>query len=108
MQQAFAPIRALIHEAGLEPYDVAQRCGELKFVLLTYAEHSGEFGLRFVLRSKQFLAALQVFEVKQIGVCQMRGYDVLQCRKHGFDSAGEFFVPIIEQVFDDLALQVGL
>ena len=59
MQQAFAPIRALIHEAGLEPYDVAQRCGELKFVLLTYAEHSGEFGLRFVLRSKQFLAALQ-------------------------------------------------
>lgn len=59
MQQAFAPIRALICEAGLEPYNVAQRCGELKFVLLTYAEHSGELGLRFVLRSKQSLGALQ-------------------------------------------------
>ncbi len=59
MQQAFAPIRALIAQAGLEPYEVAQRRGELKFVLLTLAEHSGELMLRFVLRSRLSLAALQ-------------------------------------------------
>ena len=59
MQQAFAPIRVLIAQAGLAPYDVAQRRGELKFVLLTLAEHSGELGLRFVLRSRKSLAALQ-------------------------------------------------
>ncbi|MEW5838749.1 MAG: 23S rRNA (uracil(747)-C(5))-methyltransferase RlmC [Pseudomonadota bacterium] len=59
MRQAFAPIRAFISQAGLDPYDVAQRRGELKFVLLTLAEHSGEFMLRFVLRSSQALPALQ-------------------------------------------------
>lgn len=60
MQSAFAPIGDFISTAGLEPYDVAARRGELKFVLLTHAEHSGELGLRFVLRSRQSLAALQV------------------------------------------------
>ena len=59
MQQAFAPIRAFISQAGLAPYDVAQRRGELKFILLTLAEHSGEFMLRFVLRSPQALPALR-------------------------------------------------
>ncbi len=59
MQAAFALIGEFIARAGLAPYNVAARCGELKFVLLTYAEHSGELGLRFVLRSKQSLAALQ-------------------------------------------------
>ena len=59
VQAAFAPIGEFISQAGLEPYDVAERRGELKFVLLTHAEHSGELGLRFVLRSRQSLAALQ-------------------------------------------------
>jgi len=59
LQAAFAPIRGFISQAGLEPYDVAARRGELKFVLFTYAEHSGELGLRFVLRSRLSLAALQ-------------------------------------------------
>jgi 23S rRNA (uracil747-C5)-methyltransferase len=59
LQAAFAPIREFISQAGLAPYDVAARRGELKFVLLTHAAHSGEFGLRFVLRSRQSLAALR-------------------------------------------------
>ncbi len=59
LQAAFSPIGEFISRAGLEPYDVAVRRGELKFVLLTHAEHSGELGVRFVLRSRQSLAALQ-------------------------------------------------
>jgi 23S rRNA (uracil747-C5)-methyltransferase len=63
LQAAFAPLRDFISRAGLEPYDVAQRRGELKFVLLTHAEHDdpgmGALMLRFVLRSRQGLVALQ-------------------------------------------------
>jgi len=59
VQAAFAPIGEFISQAGLEPYDVAARCGELKFVLLSHAAHSDELMLRFVLRSRQRLAALQ-------------------------------------------------
>ena len=60
MQQAFAPIRAFISQLDLPPYAVAARRGELKFILLTLAEHSGELMLRFVLRSTRHLAALKV------------------------------------------------
>ncbi|OYY75194.1 MAG: 23S rRNA (uracil(747)-C(5))-methyltransferase RlmC [Gammaproteobacteria bacterium 28-57-27] len=59
LRAAFAPLREFISQAGLEPYNVVERRGELKFVLLTHAEHSGELVLRFVLRSRQPLAALQ-------------------------------------------------
>lgn len=59
LQAAFAPLRDFISRAGLEPYDVAQRRGELKFVLLTHAEHDHGLMLRFVLRSRQGLAVLR-------------------------------------------------
>ena len=60
MQQAFAPIRAFISQLDLPPYAVAARRGELKFILLTLAEHSGDLMLRVVLRSTRHLAALKV------------------------------------------------
>lgn len=59
MRQAFAPIRAFITRVGLAPYDIARRQGELKFVLLTHAAHSGELMLRLVLRSRQLLSSIQ-------------------------------------------------
>src|SRR5205085_10777035 len=49
MQRAFAPIKTFITQPRIEPYDVDRRRGELKFVLLTYAAHSGRMLLRFVL-----------------------------------------------------------
>lgn len=60
---AFAPvfsaIKDVIRLAKLEPYQVAARRGELKFILLSQSQHSGRFMLRFVLRSKNHQAALQ-------------------------------------------------
>ncbi len=60
---AFAPvfsaIKDVIRLAKLEPYQVAARRGELKFILLSQSQHSGRFMLRFVLRSRNHQAALQ-------------------------------------------------
>ncbi|MEW5287892.1 23S rRNA (uracil(747)-C(5))-methyltransferase RlmC [Erwinia papayae] len=54
----FAQLKPFIARAGLTPYNVARRRGELKFILLTESSHSGELMLRFVLRSKEKLAQL--------------------------------------------------
>jgi 23S rRNA (uracil747-C5)-methyltransferase len=56
---AFAPIAAFITRARIAPYDVGARRGELKYVLLTLAAHSGELMLRFVLRSQEPLARIR-------------------------------------------------
>lgn len=57
---AFSPIKRFIGAARLTPYDITSRRGELKFVLLTLAEHSGELMLRFVLRSREALGRMQL------------------------------------------------
>ncbi|MDN0121964.1 23S rRNA (uracil(747)-C(5))-methyltransferase RlmC [Yersinia aleksiciae] len=60
---SFAPVLAVIKtfiaRAGLTPYNVARKRGELKFLLLTESTYSGELMLRFVLRSETKLAQLQ-------------------------------------------------
>lgn len=61
--QSFAPVfaclRPFIARAGLTPYSVARRRGELKYLLLTESRHSGEMMLRFVLRSRAKLEQLR-------------------------------------------------
>ena len=59
MQRCFPVLAQLITAARIEPYDVAGRRGELKFVLLTLAEHSGELMVRFVLRSQEPIARIR-------------------------------------------------
>ena len=59
LQASFAPLKAFITRAAIEPYDLATRRGELKYVLVTLAEHSGELMVRFVLRSQEPLARLR-------------------------------------------------
>jgi len=51
MQQVLARIERWIAEAGVPPYRIDKKRGELKFVLLTRSEYSGQYLLRFVLRS---------------------------------------------------------
>lgn len=59
---SFAPVFALlkpfIARAGLTPYNVARKRGELKFLLLTESTQGGMM-LRFVLRSGEKLAQLR-------------------------------------------------
>ncbi|WP_145539877.1 23S rRNA (uracil(747)-C(5))-methyltransferase RlmC [Yersinia alsatica] len=55
----FAVLKIFIARAGLTPYNVARKRGELKFLLLTESTYSGELMLRFVLRSETKLAQLR-------------------------------------------------
>ncbi|CAI2155213.1 23S rRNA (uracil(747)-C(5))-methyltransferase RlmC [Serratia fonticola] len=60
---SFAPIFAVMKDfiprAGLTPYNVARKRGELKYLLLTESTFSGGLMLRFVLRSDSKLAQLR-------------------------------------------------
>lgn len=58
LQAAFEPLRPFIRSAGIRPYALAERRGELKYLLLTIAP-SGELGLRFVLRSREPLSRIE-------------------------------------------------
>lgn len=57
-QPIFAALRPFIARAGLTPYNVARKRGELKYLLLTGSSQGGMM-LRFVLRSTTKLAQLR-------------------------------------------------
>ncbi|UHM90037.1 23S rRNA (uracil(747)-C(5))-methyltransferase RlmC [Rahnella victoriana] len=55
----FSVLKTFIARAGLTPYHVARKRGELKFLLLTESQKDGGIMLRFVLRSDTKLAQLR-------------------------------------------------
>jgi len=55
----FSVLKTFIARAGLTPYNVARKRGELKFLLLTESQKDGGMMLRFVLRSETKLAQLR-------------------------------------------------
>ena len=55
----FSALKPFIARAGLTPYNVARKRGELKYLLLTESQHSGGMMLRFVLRSESKLEQLR-------------------------------------------------
>lgn len=56
-EPVFAALKPFIARAGLTPYNVARKRGELKYLLLTESQHGGMM-LRFVLRSAAKLEQL--------------------------------------------------
>lgn len=55
----FTRLKSFIARAGLTPYNVARKHGELKFLLLSESQKTGDMMLRFVLRSETKLAQLR-------------------------------------------------
>lgn len=55
----FAALQAFIRLVRLQPYDIAQRRGELKYLLINRSHYDGKLMLRFVLRSKAQLDAIR-------------------------------------------------
>ncbi|WP_142501591.1 23S rRNA (uracil(747)-C(5))-methyltransferase RlmC [Klebsiella sp. 2680] len=55
----FTALKPFIARAGLTPYNVARRRGELKYLLLSESQRDGGMMLRFVLRSESKLAQLR-------------------------------------------------
>jgi 23S rRNA (uracil747-C5)-methyltransferase len=54
----FEPLHRFVAELGIEPYDVPDRRGELKYLIVTHSP-DGEHLVRFVLRSDRHLADLR-------------------------------------------------
>lgn len=52
-------IKKLLSEFKIIPYDVKNKSGELKYLLITYSKSTNELLLRFVLRSKESLDRLR-------------------------------------------------
>lgn len=59
LRATFPALAEFITLARIAPYDVPERRGELKYLLLTVAEASGELMLRFVLRSREALGRIE-------------------------------------------------
>ncbi|AWH87474.1 23S rRNA (uracil(747)-C(5))-methyltransferase RlmC [Limnobaculum parvum] len=59
MRDAFPHLKQFIARAGLTPYNVERKRGELKFILLTESRLNGGLMLRFVLRSETKLQQLR-------------------------------------------------
>ncbi|MGC6229280.1 23S rRNA (uracil(747)-C(5))-methyltransferase RlmC [Hafnia paralvei] len=55
----FDVLKVFIARAGLTPYNVARKRGELKYLLLTESQKNSQLMLRFVLRSDAKLAQLR-------------------------------------------------
>lgn len=55
----FSALQRFIRTAALEPYDIGQRRGELKYLLINRSQYDGGVMLRFVLRSKSRLDAIR-------------------------------------------------
>ncbi|WP_213715981.1 23S rRNA (uracil(747)-C(5))-methyltransferase RlmC [Cedecea lapagei] len=58
-EPVFAALKPFIARAGLTPYNVARKRGELKYLLLTESLADGGMMLRFVLRSESKLEQLR-------------------------------------------------
>lgn len=58
-EPVFTALKPFIARAGLTPYNVARKRGELKYLLLTESQADGGMMLRFVLRSESKLEQLK-------------------------------------------------
>jgi len=60
LQTAFSIIREWIRQTQLMPYNVLERRGELKYLIISIDEHTNAMMCRFVLRSTNALAAMRL------------------------------------------------
>ncbi|HBK4767828.1 TPA: 23S rRNA (uracil(747)-C(5))-methyltransferase RlmC [Serratia liquefaciens] len=94
----FAVLKSFIARAGLTPYNVARRRGELKYLLLTESTHSGGVMLRFVLRSEGKLTQLRAaLPWLQQQLPQLRVISANIQPVHMAIMEGELEIPLTEQ-----------
>ncbi|KFZ37457.1 23S rRNA methyltransferase [Shewanella mangrovi] len=112
MQQLLQHLESFIQRAGIPPYRVDKAKGELKFILLTQAHHSGEFMLRFVLRSEQAIARIErelpalLHEFPKIKLVTANIQPVHMARLEGEQEIWLFGEPRLREVFNDIPLYI--
>ncbi|MCD8476014.1 MAG: 23S rRNA (uracil(747)-C(5))-methyltransferase RlmC [Shewanella fodinae] len=110
MQQLLQRLQLFVRQAGVPPYRVDKAKGELKYILLTRAQVSGEFMLRFVLRSTEAIpphrtavaALLQEFPAVKVVTVNLQPVHMARLEgEQEFWLAGE---PRLREVFNDVPL----
>ncbi len=61
INQVIEALKPFISKANLAPYQISEKKGELKGLILFYSETSNEMYLRFILRSKEAVTRLQKY-----------------------------------------------
>ncbi|WP_417762269.1 23S rRNA (uracil(747)-C(5))-methyltransferase RlmC [Shewanella sp.] len=112
MQQLLARLERFIQQAGIAPYRVDKAKGELKFVLLTQAQHSGEFMLRFVLRSTTAISRIEreltqlLAEFPAIKLVTANIQPVHMARLEGDEEIWLFGEPRLKEMFNQVPLYI--
>ena len=112
MQQLLARLQRFIQQAGIPPYRIDKAKGELKFILLTQAQHSGEFMLRFVLRTTQAIVRIErelpalLAEFPAIKLVTTNIQPVHMARLEGEEEIWLHGEPRLKEVFNDVPLYI--
>ena len=97
-QTVFAVLKPFIARAGLTPYNVSRKRGELKYLLLTESQKDGGMMLRFVLRSEAKLEQLRAaLPWLQQQLPQLRVISANIQPVHMAIMEGELEIPLTEQ-----------
>ncbi|MGI2258755.1 23S rRNA (uracil(747)-C(5))-methyltransferase RlmC [Shewanella sp. GXUN23E] len=110
MQQLLHRLEKFVQQAGIPPYRVDKARGELKFILLTRAAHSGEYLLRFVLRSHTAIERIErnlpqlLAEYPQIKVVSVNIQPVHMARLEGEEEIFLTEATRLEEVFNGVPL----
>ncbi|MDR0807495.1 MAG: 23S rRNA (uracil(747)-C(5))-methyltransferase RlmC [Enterobacteriaceae bacterium] len=110
MRAAFPILKQFILKAGLTPYNVERRRGELKFILLTQSQHNNGLMLRFVLRSETKLAQLRnslTWLQQQLPQLQVISANIQPEHKAVLEGETEIILTpqsVIEERFNDIPL----
>lgn len=68
VQHLLSTLKEIIREANLTPYDIKERTGELKYVIITHNHDTTEGIVRFILRSSEAIPRI----AKIVGAIQAR------------------------------------
>lgn len=110
MQALLHRLEKFVQQAGIPPYRVDKAKGELKFILLTRAQHSGEYLLRFVLRSHTAIERIErtlpqlLAEWPQIKVVSVNIQPVHMARLEGDEEIFLTEATRLEEVFNGVPL----
>ncbi|MCF1440120.1 MAG: 23S rRNA (uracil(747)-C(5))-methyltransferase RlmC, partial [Shewanella sp.] len=110
MQQLLHRLETFVQQAGVPPYRIVKAKGELKFILLTRAQHSGEYLLRFVLRSHSAIDRIErtlpalLADWPQIKVVSVNIQPVHMARLEGEEEIFLTEATRLEEVFNGVPL----
>lgn len=112
MQQVLNYLERWIQKAGIPPYRIDKQKGELKYILLTQSQATGEFLLRFVLRSEMALLRIQAnlgYLLTEFPVIKVVSANIQPIHMAVLEGEQEIFLTeatVIEEHFNHVPLKI--